>query len=95
MRVHAPAFAVHGVLAAVSGTTVGRVGAASIASAIRFLAGPASNFINGATLPVAGGTCAAFVAGGSLASPKVTQQERTAQSPRAHQIQFLPRGVFA
>ena len=54
-----------------SGTSpLGRIATpADIVGVIRFLLTPASNYINGAMIPVDGGTSAAFVGGGSLDAP--------------------------
>lgn len=54
-----------------SGTSpLGRISTPSdIVGVIRFLLTTASNYVNGAMIPVDGGTSAAFVAGGSSAAP--------------------------
>ena len=54
-----------------SGTSpLGRVSTPSdIVGVIRFLLTTASNYVNGAMIPVDGGTSAAFVAGGFPAAP--------------------------
>ena len=54
-----------------SGTSpLGRISTPSdIVGVIRFLLAPASNYVNGAMIPVDGGTSAAFVAGGLSAAP--------------------------
>ena len=53
---------------------LGRIATPSdIVGVIRFLLTPASNYVNGAMIPVDGGTSAAFVADASSAVPALSQ----------------------